>query len=109
MADPKPISRNPWAWVPTLYLAEGLPYALVMSVSAVFYKNLGVSNAKITLWVSLLGLPWILKPLWSPVVDILKTRREWIYAMQIHRRSLRSGSAVLPRASRRRTFFSVGA
>src|SRR5882724_10493266 len=83
MADPKPISRNPWAWVPTLYLAEGLPYALVMSVSAVFYKNLGVSNAKITLWVSLLGLPWILKPLWSPVVDILKTRREWIYAMQI--------------------------
>src|SRR5438128_11670437 len=54
-----------------------------MSVSAVFYKNLGVSNAEITLWTSLLGLPWVLKPLWSPVVDILKTRRQWIWATQL--------------------------
>jgi PAT family beta-lactamase induction signal transducer AmpG len=79
----KSAMRNPWAWIPTLYVAEGLPYALVMSVAAVFYKNLGVANHKITLWVFYLGLPWIIKPLWSPVVDILKTRREWIYAMQI--------------------------
>lgn len=76
-------SRNPWFWVPTLYVAEGLPYALVMSVAAVFYKNLDVPNADITLWISLLGLPWILKPLWSPVVDILKTRREWIFTTEI--------------------------
>jgi MFS transporter, PAT family, beta-lactamase induction signal transducer AmpG len=76
-------SRSPWAWIPTLYFAEGLPYALVMSVSAVLYKNLGESNAKITFWISLLGWPWILKPLWSPAVDILRTRRQWIWATQL--------------------------
>ena len=55
MADIKPASRSPWRWIPTLYVAEGLPYALVMSVAAVLYKNLDVPNAKITLWISLLG------------------------------------------------------
>ena len=82
MADIKPASRSPWRWIPTLYVAQGLPYALVMSVSVVLYKNLGVSNAAITFWTSWLGLPWIIKPLWSPVVDILKTRRQWIWATQ---------------------------
>ncbi len=75
MADAKPTSRNPWAWIPTLYFAEGLPYALVMSVSLVLYKNLGVPNAENTFFISLLYLPWVIKPLWSPAVDILKTRR----------------------------------
>jgi MFS transporter, PAT family, beta-lactamase induction signal transducer AmpG len=74
--------KGPWLWIPTLYVAQGLPYALVMSVSVVLYKNLGVSNAAITFWTSWLGLPWILKPLWGPVVDILKTRRQWIWATQ---------------------------
>ena len=82
MADIKPAARSPWRWIPTLYVAEGLPYALAMSVSVVLYKNLGVSNAAITFWTSWLGLPWIIKPLWSPVVDILKTRRQWIWATQ---------------------------
>jgi PAT family beta-lactamase induction signal transducer AmpG len=82
MAETKNSSRSPWRWIPTLYVAEGLPYALVMSVAAVLYKNLGVSNAKITLWISLLGWPWVLKPLWSPMVGILKTRRQWIWATQ---------------------------
>jgi MFS transporter, PAT family, beta-lactamase induction signal transducer AmpG len=75
-------SRNPWAWIPTLYIAEGLPYALVMSVSVVLYKNLGVSNAAIAFYTGWLYLPWVIKPLWSPVVDILKTRRQWIWATQ---------------------------
>ena len=76
-------SRNPWAWIPSLYFAEGLPYALVMSVALVAYKNLGVSNAKNTLFVGLLYLPWVVKPLWSPAVDLLKTRRWWIWTMQL--------------------------
>ena len=76
-------SRNPWAWIPSLYFAEGLPYALVMSVSLVLYKNLGVPNAKNTFFVGLLYLPWVIKPLWSPAVDILKTRRRWIWTMQL--------------------------
>jgi len=78
----KRTSRNPWAWIPTLYIAEGLPYALVMSVSVVLYKNLGVSNAAIAFYTGWLYLPWVIKPLWSPVVDILKTRRQWIWATQ---------------------------
>jgi PAT family beta-lactamase induction signal transducer AmpG len=82
MADKKPASRSPWTWIPTLYITQGLPYALTMSVSVVLYKNLGISNAAITFWTSWLGLPWVIKPLWSPVVDILKTRRQWIWATQ---------------------------
>jgi len=73
---------RPWAWVPSLYLAEGLPYAVVMSVSVVLYKDLGVSNADIALYTSWLYLPWVIKPLWSPVVDLLKTRRLWIWTLQ---------------------------
>jgi PAT family beta-lactamase induction signal transducer AmpG len=82
MADAKTNSRSPWVWIPTLYLAEGLPYALAMSVSVVLYKNLGVSNAAIAFYTGWLYLPWVIKPLWSPFVDILKTRRQWIWAMQ---------------------------
>lgn len=78
-----PTTRNPWWWVPTLYFAEGVPYALVTGVSIALYKNLGVPNGEIALLASWLGLPWVLKPLWSPVVQILKTRRLWIWAMQI--------------------------
>jgi MFS transporter, PAT family, beta-lactamase induction signal transducer AmpG len=74
---------SPWSWVPTLYVAEGLPYALVMSVALVLYQNLGVPNPKNTFFVGLLYLPWVIKPLWSPAVDILKTRRAWIWTMQI--------------------------
>jgi PAT family beta-lactamase induction signal transducer AmpG len=83
MADAQPVSRSPWAWIPSLYLAEGLPNALVASVSVVLYKNLGVSNAAIGFYTAWLYLPWVIKPLWSPVVDLLKTRRQWIWAMQL--------------------------
>ena len=78
IAPPSKRARNPWSWIPSLYLAEGLPYVVVMIVSVIMYKNLGVSNANIALYTSWLYLPWVIKPLWSPVVDILKTRRLWI-------------------------------
>ena len=83
MAEAKNNSRSPWYWVPTLYAAEGLPYALAMSVSLVLYKNLGVSNTDIAFYTSWLYLPWVIKPLWSPVVDLLKTRRQWIWMTQL--------------------------
>jgi PAT family beta-lactamase induction signal transducer AmpG len=76
-------SRSPWSWVPTLYLAEGLPYVVVMTVSVIMYKGFGVSNTDIALYTSWLYLPWVIKPLWSPVVDILATRRRWIWIMQL--------------------------
>jgi len=74
---------NPLTWVPSLYFAEGLPYAFVMLVSVIMYKKLNLSNTDITLYTSWLYLPWVIKPLWSPIVDILRTKRFWIVAMQI--------------------------
>ena len=75
--------RNPWAWVPTLYFAEGLPYVAVMTISLVLYKQLGLSNAEITFYTSWLYLPWVIKPLWSPFIDVVKTKRWWITGMQL--------------------------
>jgi len=82
MTGKKISARNPWSWVPSLYLAEGMPYIIVMSVSVIMYKRLGLSNTDIALYTSWLYLPWVIKPLWSPVVDILKTKRLWIILMQ---------------------------
>ena len=76
-------TKNPWAWVPTLYFAEALPYVAVMTISLIMYKRLGLSNADITLYTSWLYLPWVIKPLWSPFVDLLRTKRWWIVAMQL--------------------------
>jgi PAT family beta-lactamase induction signal transducer AmpG len=81
-AETKPTSRNPWLWVPSLYFSEGIPYVIVMTMSVVMYKRLGISNTDIALYTSWLYLPWVIKPLWSPFVDITRTKRFWIVAMQ---------------------------
>jgi len=75
-------STNPWTWIPTLYFAEGIPYVMVMTVSVIMYKRLGISNTDIALYTSWLYLPWVIKPLWSPVVDLLGTKRLWTVLMQ---------------------------
>lgn len=72
-----------WAWVPVLYFTQGLPYVLVVTVSVIMYKNLGVSNEDIGFYTSLLYLPWVLKPLWSPFVDLKSTKRNWFLGMQL--------------------------
>lgn len=77
------IKASGWKWIPSLYFAEGLPYVLVMTVSVIMYKNLNLSNSEIALYTSWLYLPWVLKPLWSPFVDIIKTKRWWIVAAQL--------------------------
>jgi PAT family beta-lactamase induction signal transducer AmpG len=74
---------TPWTWVPSLYFAQGLPYVMVMTVSVIMYKRLEVSNTDIALYTSWLYLPWVIKPLWSPFVDLLKTKRWWIIVMQL--------------------------
>lgn len=76
-------SRHPWAWIPTLYFAEGVPYIIVMSVSLVLYKRLGLSNEEIAFYTSWLYLPWVIKPFWSPVVDMFRSKRWWIVTMQL--------------------------
>ena len=79
----KKSTRNPWAWVPSLYFAEALPYIVVNGLTAGLYKSMGISNAEFAFFTSWLYLPWIIKPLWSPVVEALKTKRWWIIAMQL--------------------------
>jgi PAT family beta-lactamase induction signal transducer AmpG len=68
--------------VPSLYFSQGIPYVIVMTMSVVMYKRLGISNTDIALYTSWLYLPWVLKPLWSPLVDITRTKRAWVVAMQ---------------------------
>ena len=75
-------SKTPWLWVPTLYFAEGIPYFLVNNISVMMFAKMGVPNGQMALFTSLLYLPWTIKPLWSPFVDIIKTKRWWILAMQ---------------------------
>jgi MFS transporter, PAT family, beta-lactamase induction signal transducer AmpG len=82
MALQKAASRNPWTFIPTLYFAEGVPYILINAVSVIFYKRMGVDNATLAFWTSLLYLPWVIKMLWGPIVDTNSTKRTWILGTQ---------------------------
>jgi PAT family beta-lactamase induction signal transducer AmpG len=74
--------NRPWYWIPFLNFASGLPYAIIISVSVIMYKNLGIDNEDIGIYTSLLYLPWVIKPLWSPFIDMYATKRKWFLAMQ---------------------------
>ena len=75
--------RNPWSWIPTLYFAEGVPNVLVTVVAVIMYMQLGMTDTELALYTSWLNLPWIIKPLWSPFVDLYKTKRWWVITMQL--------------------------
>ena len=75
--------NTPWYWIPVLNFASGFPYVIIISVSVLMYKNLGISNEDIGLYTSLLYLPWVIKPLWSPFIDLYGTKRKWFLAMQL--------------------------
>lgn len=81
-AAPDANVRNPWAWIPSLYFGQGIPYVVVMTLAVILYKNLGISNTDIALYTSWLYLPWVIKPLWSPVVDLFRTKRFWVVTLQ---------------------------
>jgi PAT family beta-lactamase induction signal transducer AmpG len=83
MTPELPERERPWRWIPSLYLAEGIPYVLVMTVSVVLYKRMGISNADIALYTSWLYLPWVIKPLWSPFIDLKGKKRTWILITQL--------------------------
>ena len=91
--------RNPWTWIPTLYIAEGLPNVIVMAVAVVMYMQLGMSDSEIGLYTSWLGLPWVIKPFWSPFVDLYKTKRWWVLTMQALLGSSLAGVAFTLNAS----------
>jgi PAT family beta-lactamase induction signal transducer AmpG len=75
--------NSPWFWIPLLNFASGFPYAIIISVSVIMYKSLGISNEDIGVYTSLLYLPWVIKPLWSPFIDLYATKRKWFLAMQL--------------------------
>ncbi len=76
-------NKRAWAWIPTLYFTQGLPYVMVVTVSVIMYKKLGISNADIGLYTSWLYLPWVIKPLWSPFLELIGTKRNWFLGMQL--------------------------
>ncbi|UCD62131.1 MAG: MFS transporter [Flavobacteriaceae bacterium] len=76
-------NKNAWVWIPVLYFTQGLPFVLVVTVSVIMYKKLGISNADIGLYTSWLYLPWVIKPLWSPYIDIISTKRNWFLFTQL--------------------------
>ena len=82
---------SPWAWVPTLYFAQGIPYFIVNNISVLMFAKMGVPNGQMALFTSLLYLPWAIKPFWSPFVDIVRTKRWWVVTMQL----LMAGAFVL--------------
>lgn len=75
--------KNPWLWVPSLYLTESMPYVVIITVSVIMYKNLGVSNAEIGLYTSFLYLPWVIKPIWSPILELFGSKKKWFLSMQL--------------------------
>ena len=77
------VDNRPWYWIPVLNFASGFPYVIIISVSVLMYKNLGISNEDIGLYTSLLYLPWVIKPLWSPFIDLYGTKRNWFITMQL--------------------------
>ena len=79
----KPSVTTAWRWIPSLYFGQGIPYVVVMTLSVIMYKNMGISNADIGLYTSWLYLPFVIKPLWSPLVDLFKSKRYWIVCMEL--------------------------
>lgn len=95
---------SPWAWIPSLYFAEGLPYVAVMTITVIMYKRMGISNTDIALYTSWLYLPWVIKPFWSPFVDLFKTKRWWVVVMQF---ILGCGLAAVAFAIPMSSFFQI--
>ena len=87
-------ARSLWSWIPSLYFGQGIPYVVVMTLSVIMYKKLGISNTDIALYTSWLYLPWVIKPLWAPFVDMFRTKRFWIVSMQLLIGSLLAGVAL---------------
>lgn len=83
MPDSRGRRISPWWWIPTAYFGEGIPYVLVMTLSVIMYKKLGIDNRSIAFWTSIIYLPWVVKPLWSPLVDMYWTKRNWVIWMQL--------------------------
>lgn len=79
----KATTRNPWAWIPTLYFAQGIPFIFINMVTMVLFTQMGMNKTDATLYTGWLYLPWVIKPFWGPIVDIIRTKRWWTVVMQL--------------------------
>lgn len=81
---PQKITKQtkPAFWVPSAYFAMGFPFVFIAQASAIMYKNMDISDTQITLWTGLLILPWTLKPLWSPVLEMFKSKKYFVVGSQ---------------------------
>ena len=104
LSNPAHATRSAWFWVPSLYFSQGIPYVIVMTLSVVMYKRLGISNTDIALYTSWLYLPWVVKPIWSPLVDITRTKRFWVVSMQF---LISAGLALAAFSIRSSPFFTA--
>lgn len=73
---------TPWAWIPTLYMAEGAPYFAVNTLAMLFLSEMGLSNTDVALYTSWMYLPWVIKPFWSPILDLFGSKKMWVVVMQ---------------------------
>ncbi len=76
-------NKTAWKWIPTTFFMEGLPFTMIVVVSTIMYKNFGLSNSEITFYTGWLYIPWVIKPVWAWFVDVYRTKRWWIYGMQM--------------------------
>ncbi len=83
MLQPPTKKPHPIAWIPTTWFAMGLPFVALAAASSIMYKNMGISDSKIAFWTSLIMLPWTLKPLWGPFLEMFKTKKFFVYTTQI--------------------------
>jgi len=75
--------NNPWTWVPSLFFSEGLAFVGITMLSLILYKQLGLNNAEITFYTGWLYLPWVIRPLWRPFLDLFRTRRWWLLSAEL--------------------------
>ncbi|MBC7867203.1 MAG: MFS transporter, partial [Gloeobacteraceae cyanobacterium ES-bin-316] len=83
MTDNNPKNTHPTSWIPSTWFAMGLPFVVLAAASSIIYKNMGISDSKIAFWTSLITLPWTLKPLWGPFLEMFKTKKFFVYTTQI--------------------------
>jgi MFS transporter, PAT family, beta-lactamase induction signal transducer AmpG len=74
---------HPLAWVPTLYVAMGIPFSLVIWVAGTMFKDLGHTDTDIALATGSVGLAWSLKPFWASFLDMFRTKKFWVLSMEL--------------------------
>lgn len=96
--------RSPIFWIPSTWFAMGLPFVVLSAASAIMYKNMGIGDAQIAFWTSLIMLPWTLKPLWGPFLEMFKTKKFFVYTTQIFTAIMFALAAISLKAD---YFFSI--